>query len=65
MAEFKLNLVRPEPGTGDRTRNQVVETVAAELCEACVPVLWGNVQKVIAANLSGQDVVPVPAKPGS
>lgn len=56
MADYRLNLVRPEAGTGDRSRNSIVESAALELCAECAPVLWGNVQKVVAANRSGRDV---------
>lgn len=54
-----MSLIRPEQGTGDRTRNREVEAAPLELCESCVPLLWANVGTVIAANLLGRDVVQV------
>jgi hypothetical protein len=56
VADYKLNLVRPEAGSGDRSRNSVVESAALELCAGCVPAFWRNVRAAVAANLSGRDV---------
>ncbi len=56
-AEFKINLVRPEQGSGERTRNPVVRSADVELCQDCVDPFWAGVDVLLLANLDGVAVV--------
>lgn len=45
VVEYKLNLVKPEPGSGDRMRNATVFTKEFELCAECAQAVWQAAEK--------------------
>jgi hypothetical protein len=50
VIEYKLNLVRPEPGAGDRMRNTTVFTREFELCQECAQAVWSAAEQAAVSS---------------
>lgn len=51
VVEYKLSMIRPEPGSGERMRNATVFSRELELCQTCAPVVWQAVGDAVDSAL--------------
>lgn len=54
VIEYKLSLVKPEPGAGDRMRNTTVYTREFELCQECAQTVWLDAEQAASESCHQQ-----------